>query len=143
MLRLLICRDHLPWCRKYDDRTLVHAASLIRNQRNLNVATELNLYRNTAQTCPELHLLHDSKSVEVIFMVPHHTTCVSSENVFLLQKMRNEFSVFFFSPYSFLLLSPPLHCFLLDFVYNNVENYLHPKRTQRVLSFNSNDTTFR
>lgn len=98
LLRLLVCRDHLPWCRKYDDRTLVHAASLIRNQRNLNVAAELNLYRNTAQTCPELHPLHDSKSVEVIFMVPHHTTCVSSENVFLLQKMRNEFSVFFSLP---------------------------------------------
>lgn len=48
-----------------------------------------------------------------------------------------------FSPYSFLLPSPPLHCFLLDFVYNNVENYLHPKRTKRVLSLNSNDTTFR
>lgn len=59
LLRLLVCRDRLPWCRKYDGRTLRHSASLIRKQRYLNVAAELNLYRNTSQTCPELYPLRD------------------------------------------------------------------------------------
>lgn len=118
-----------------------HETRCFLNQKTEEVKCcgELDPYRNTSQTCPELHLLHDSKYSRAEFhgSPPYHPHF--KWKLFPVTEDEKWMQCIIFSHYSF----PSLQCFLLDFVYYNIENYLHPKRTKRVLSLNSNDTTFR